>query len=528
MGKHPAVFLTVLAGLGLAAGAAGQQLVDATATNFPASTNEYSNQVSIGDLDNDGDLDLVFANGGNFASAGTPQVQRLYLNNGSGVFTDVSAARLGFSGLCRGVEMGDIDNDGDLDLIFAQDFERRPALFRNDGTATFTDVSATQLPNILLSSSRAQFGDIDNDGDLDLYLVSGQGSRFGCDQFRVYVNNGAGSFTDETALRHPIEDVCEGMDAIFGDIDGDFDLDVKTASTAEVGGGRLYRNNGAGVFTKVTTIPDDSSGYSYDFGDFDHDGDLDLLGANSRPGSSAELLLRNDGGAVFTDVSTQVSPNPSGDDDNDSKFFDYDNDGDLDLIIARIGGGEKTYANDGNGNFSQTTGIIQQITDSSLDVMVADLNGDGRLDVVTAQGESGSFVNRIYVSSGPVDSRPPRVVATEAVLDTNNTVGPYVVRAAILDDMSSDRNFFAEEVVLTYTVDGRGALSVPMRHSGGQIYRAAIPGQAGGTVQYTVTVRDLAGNEGTGQPQSFVVGSGIIFSDGFESGNVAAWSSSTG
>jgi len=518
---------SVLACSGLAGPAFSQQFTDATATNFPTpAPEEFSNQVSIGDLNGDGNLDLVFANGGNFTTAGPPQPQRIYINDGTGEFTDESATRLDWSGLCRGVEMGDMDNDGDLDLIFTQDFDRRPALFRNNGSGFFTDVTETQLPNIALSSSRAQFGDIDNDGDLDLYLSSGDGNRFGCDQYRIYVNSGTGFFSDETASRHPLGDICENMDVIFADIDGDFDLDVKTASTGTANS-RLFRNDSTGVFTLVTTIPADATAYSYDFGDIDGDGDLDLVGANARPGSNAEFLLRNDGNAVFTDISSNISPNPN-EDDNDSKFFDYDNDGDLDLIIARIGGGEKTYENDGSGQFSQTTGVIEQIGDSSLDIGVADLNGDGRFDVVTAQGESGSFINRIYLSSGAIDTRPPRVISTEVLEDTADVVGPYVVRALILDDMSSDRNFFAKEILLTYTVDGGPGQEVAMRHSGGQVYRGEIPGQPGGLVEYTVSAQDFAGNTGVGLPQSFEVTLGEIFSDGFESGDLSAWSGSGG
>ncbi len=513
----------LLCAFAFAVPASAQLLQDATSTRFPASTGEYSNHVAAGDLDGDGDLDLVFANGGNFSSAGTPQQQRVYINNGSGTFTDESVARLNFTGLCRGVAMGDIDGDGDLDLAFAQDFNRRPALFRNNGSGVFTDVTAAQLPNQTLSSARGQFADIDNDGDLDLYFVNGNSSRFGCGQFKVYVNNGSGFFTDETATRHPIENVCEPMDVVFGDIDGDFDIDIRTAGRGN-NTSRLYRNNGAGVFTTVTGMPADASSYSYDFGDVDGDGDLDLLGANALPPASAENLLRNDGNAVFVDISGNLTPANAGQDDNDSKFFDYDNDGDLDVILAQIGGPEKVYQNNGSGVFTQVSGVIQQINDSSLEVLVADLTGDGRLDVVTAQGESGSFVNRIYVSIGPADSRPPRVIATEQV--DGSQPGPYVVRALIIDDVTSDRNFFAEEIVLDYRVDVGAWQTVPMLHSGGQVYRAVIPALAGGFVDYTVRATDLAGNVGFGPTHSFTVGPSAlpIFTDGFETGNTSRWS----
>ncbi|MCP3904911.1 MAG: VCBS repeat-containing protein, partial [Planctomycetes bacterium] len=216
----------------LATTASAQQFREETPTRFPSpNPEEWTNQVSVGDIDGDGDLDVLFANGGNFSSAGPNLLQRIYINLGTGFFRDESQFRMNFSGLCRGVEMGDVDNDGDLDVIYSQDFNRQPQLFINNGFGSFGNASATHLPATTLSSSRAQFGDIDNDGDLDLYITSGTSSRFTCGQYRVYVNDGTGHFTDETATRHPIGSVCNNMDCIFGDIDNDFDLDVRTAST---------------------------------------------------------------------------------------------------------------------------------------------------------------------------------------------------------------------------------------------------------------------------------------------------------
>jgi len=498
-GRHAvATTLSVL----IASSVSAQQFIDVTSSRFPVpNLAEWTNQVTIGDLDGDGDLDILFANGGNFSSAGPDLKMRVLINDGAGRFTDQTDARTGgHAGIHRGVELGDCDRDGDLDILLAQDFDRLPGLLINDGSGVFASEGALRLPPITLSSSRGQFGDIDNDGDLDIILPSGTTSRFTCGQYRLYLNDGACMYTDVTATQFPAGNVCNNMDAIFGDIDNDFDIDLRTASTGTANS-RLYRNDGTGVFRPIA-VPSDSTCYSYDFGDIDGDGDLDMLGANGSSGSQ-DLLLANDGSGTFTNVSGQISPNPN-DDDNDSKFLDYDNDGDLDLLIARIGGAEKLYQNDGSGNFAITTGVFEAVSDSSLDVAVAELTGDGRLDVVTAQGESGNYENRFYLNRGPRDSLAPRIVDTEQLPDADNTVGPYVIRALILDDMTSDRNFFDNGILLNYSVDAGVDQSVPMLHSGWQVYRGELPGQPiGSSVEYWVTAEDRAGNTGIGSSRFF-------------------------
>ncbi len=497
------VSMAVLVTITGAPALAGLQFVDETSTRFPSpNPTEYTNQLTIGDLDGDGDLDIVFANGGNFSSPGTPLKARVYINNGSGFFTDETDARTGgLTGLHRGVELGDCDQDGDLDILLVQDFNNLPNLLINDGSGTFSNEGATRLPNITLASSRGQFGDVDNDGDLDIFITSGNTSRFSCGQYRLYLNDGSCNYTDATATNFPIELVCNNMDAIFGDIDGDFDLDIRTSSTG-TNNSRLYINDGTGVFTVDNTVPADSTCYSYDFGDIDGDGDLDMLGANGSSGGS-EILLENDGNGNFTDISNQIVPNPN-QDDNDTKFLDYDNDGDLDMLIARIGGAEKLYRNVG-GTFSQTSGVFQSVNDSSLDIAVADLTGNGAYDAVTAQGESGNFQNRIYVNNGPADTMPPNVVDTEQVLEPDNA-GPYEVRVLVLDHMTSDRNFFDQGIFLNYSVDAGPEQSVLMQYSGGQVYRGEIPGQESSSViDYYVTAHDWNDNSSSGSALNFTI-----------------------
>lgn len=485
-----------------------QQFVDQTAARLPAQ-NEYSSQVAIADVDNDGDLDLAFANGRGFFSAQLQEQVRLYINNGNGIFTDQSIARLGvLTEYGRDVEFGDVDRDGDMDMIVANDFATPALLLINDGTGNFTDESAARIPGLSLGSAHACFGDVENDGDLDIWITNGGASRFSAGQPQLWRNDGNGFFTQSTGASVPIANVSEQMDCLFGDIDGDFDLDMVGGNRA--GNSRLYENDGNGVFTDVTAgrLPPDNNTYSYDFGDLDGDGDLDLLGINSAPNNSREALFINDGAGTFTNESPTRLPGANNPqiDDNDSKFIDFDNDGDLDFIIAALGGsGERAYVNNG-GVFTLTSGIITQVADSSLDIEFGDLDGDGDLDMVTAQGESGGFQNRIYMNMGPADTLPPTFPNFEQLADTTDTTGPYPVRVVIRDSMTSDKNFFLNSAEISYTVNGGPAQTVPLHWMGHDIYRAEIPGAAsGGTIEYQAVATDFNGNTGTSSTLMFEV-----------------------
>jgi hypothetical protein len=139
-------------------------------------------------------------------------------------------------------------------------------------------------------------------------------------------------------------------------------------------------------------------------------------------------------------------------------------------------------------------------------VKVADLTGDGKIDIVTAQGESGAFQNRIYVGvNAAVDNRPPTVKLTEQVPNGPST-GPFVVRAEVFDDYANDRGFEEKSVALVYAVDGGKPVSVPMAWSGFSLYRGLIPAlPACSEVTYFVRATDRRDNVGTGPVREFTV-----------------------
>jgi hypothetical protein len=498
------------------------QFQDQTTSRFPQpNLNEYTNQASVCDIDNDGDLDIAFANGQGFSAQGVALKLRIFVNSGTGTFTDESDARVGtgtppvaWSGWARGVEFGDCDGDGDWDMIVAQDFNKRPQLFINGlggvgGTQLgfFTNETTTRLPNLNMSSARSQFGDVDNDGDLDLiFCNSGATNRFGSGQPRIFLNDGAGFYTDATSTSLPLGNITDQQDILFADVDLDYDLDIHLASRA--GQSKLWLNNGAGTFTALAGFPGGSNSYSYDFGDIDGDGDFDLLGVNG----GGELLLRNTNpSTTWLNISTEISPNTAID-DNDSKFLDYDNDGDLDFIIGSLGASERIYRNNGmigTPDFTQVSGLITTVGDATLDIEVADLTGDGRLDIVTLQGESGSFVDRIFANIGPVgviDNVSPKVVVQQLPDVPEGTSGPFVVRAIGYDGYSSDRGFFDKGVTLHYYLNDEPEQTVPMKWVGNSMFRGVIPPIKGtGTVSYYVTATDFNNNVGNSVTRDFVI-----------------------
>ncbi len=294
---------------------------------------------ALGDVDGDGDLDLAIA------SYWFPQHRfeaGLLLNDGRGVFTDVSATRLPLwsHGLCTDVQLVDLDGDGALDLVYATDAGN--ALFRNDGTGVFTDVTSFALPLSLGPGLEVVAGDVDGDGDPDLVFANGNygPTPSAANQNRLLLNDGRGSFLDATSSHFPA--ITHGNYCVrMADFDGDGDPDLVFGGTREfLGAGfqqtpdMLWMNDGTGVFRDVTAGRMPPAVYdttSIDVGDVDEDGDFDIV--LSRFGGPFVLL--NDGAGSFTDGTSALLPG--------SEPFvrtvsldDLDGDGDLDLTLSSV------------------------------------------------------------------------------------------------------------------------------------------------------------------------------------------------
>lgn len=176
----------------------------------------YSNAFSWGDVDRDLDIDCVIANNTGYANM-------LMINDGSGWFSDETEVRLPIeTSPSNGVNMIDVDGDRDLDIIVAGGTPPGyDDVWINNGSGYFADESDQRLPDYWDTSLDVAFGDIDNDRDFDLFFANnGLNDRFN----RLLINGGNGYFTDETDQRFPFAEETS-VTIVPGDVDLDGDLD---------------------------------------------------------------------------------------------------------------------------------------------------------------------------------------------------------------------------------------------------------------------------------------------------------------
>lgn len=517
-------FLAVLVLFGARAG--WTQQFQQVGTGLPGPI-VWTEGVEAFDANGDGKPDVLFANGIGFSSAGGALAPTLLINQTSGgpiTFADETATRLpaGFTQQGKALVVADVDNDGDLDAVFANGFGNQPALLINDGSGVFTNQTATRFPVLSLSSFGGGFGDVDDDGDIDLVLADAGPSPFGAPGglVRLFINNGAGVFTNSPRRMNAANKV-GSQNAQLADVDNDFDLDVIVDGKSS--GQQLYLNDGAGVFTlQAPTLPAGSSNtYATDFADLDNDDDLDavyisLSGFNE---GTVQNALVPSGTLGFTGSQATLSGGPTGQDDNDVLFVDVDDDGILDVIVGSLANNrEILYRNAGtfaNASFVfQSTGF-SAVTDSTLDLATADFDGDGRYDIVTGQGESGNFTNRVYRNTGAVDTRAPRigrVQATPPRVPLSTILAGGLVRLAWIQDATFKRGqtFVRATAEVTATKDGAVlSYSTPMRSVGGGLHRAvlqppaSLTGRVGQDVTWSVHATDPVKNAGDSTPATF-------------------------
>ncbi len=393
-------------------GAATSGTATFKAANNETQTAEYRYAGAVADLNGDGNLDLVQPNSGaDPTTAGPTSGVNIRLGNGTGQLAAPTAnATVSTGASPDNVTLGDIDGDGDVDMLVSNggNGPYPISVFKNDGNAVFTPAANGTINSGGFNRSMT-LGDIDGDGDLDLVTTNG-------DYLYVFGNNGSGTFTQlvnytNSASFQPVYNAVENV--TLADVDNDGDLDaLATLRNAGVVGVRL--NNGAGTFSGSTNVQVGTYARALAVADVDGDGDLDFVTANNNATTPLSLRL-NDGSGNFTAPATEPAL-PVNSYGYSVRLGDLDGDGDADIAVTA----SNTYAllNNGAGTFARPAngGVIA--TDLS-NLWLADFNNDGALDVAgmdytfikTYLNRQAPAITSFAATSGPVGAQ---VVVTGA------------------------------------------------------------------------------------------------------------------
>lgn len=446
----------------------------------------WTEGVEAADVDRDGDMDLFFADGPAFVRPGPKQQNQLVVNRmdePAADFSNESVLRLGKHGShSKMVITGDVDGDGWIDALFCNAFNTDPpSLYHNRAAAQpgyFDLESAERGFTEAYNSGSGQFGDVDDDGDLDLVLCdSGENLLYGDGGVpHLFLNDGDGRFAERADLL-PLPVKNAHVDVQFADLDGDFDLDLIIPCRAEREGPFHYvaRNDGSGRFEDVSDRLCNGSKnvYEIEVGDLDGDSDLDLFFVSLSDYS--EGAVENVGAPG--DFRFEARGTVGELDDNELALFDWDVDGDYDVVVGSLAGVEKWLRNDGNFVFTAVEPLVPGLEDPTMDLTVVDLDGDGRYDLVTAQGEGDprQFRNRVYMGRGLRDTRAPVVEAVEETgLRLDSERSEWVAHLRVRDQVSDDGHDWVTAAA-TYRF-GRGERrAAQVTRMGGNLWRVAVP-----------------------------------------------------
>lgn len=388
-----------------------------------------SRSVNWVDINNDGNQDCMITNGPPGGQNNT-----VYINNGQGGFTALTGDSIVLDGKpSDGATWADTDNDGDMDAFVVNWYGVNNLYYTNNGNGSFTKINSGSLVNDGGYSETASWGDYDNDGLVDLYVTNSSATY----KNFLYHNLGANGFSAVT-VGDVVNDALPSRCVNWTDIDQDGDVDLFV--TNEIGyNENIYRNDGAAGFTKLTTGPllnDGRNTMSSSWGDYDNDGDLDVYLTNE---FSTNALFRNDGNFNFTKMAGDTVSKDMGSSFS-SAWSDVDNDGDLDLFVTNAFGQAVIrpsffYLNNGNGSFSRV-GSNAVINDSvwTYGCAFGDYDNDGFEDLAAATwwvNNNTQYPDLLYHNNG--NSNKWITIKLQGVISNRAAIGTKIRVKAVIN-----------------------------------------------------------------------------------------------
>ncbi|MEO9967208.1 MAG: FG-GAP-like repeat-containing protein [Reichenbachiella sp.] len=394
--------------------------------NVVTESAEGSRAATFVDVDNDGWLDIFVTNGPE-----NGENNRLFINDGTGEFEENGSTIISDDmSPSDGATWGDMDNDGRIDLFVVTWYGKKNYLY-HQRKGDFSESSSIESSGF---SETASWGDYDQDGYLDLYITNSSRNNGSANEF--YINNGDGTFSSgsDAGITSAVTNA-RSVNWIDYDNDNDLDLFVSNEEAAN----ELYQNED-GEFTAVTTgviATSESNSTGSSWADYDNDGDLDLYVANF---GFANELFNNQGDGTFVRV-TGESLVTGSDDSFGTAWGDIDNDGDLDLYVANgFKTGERVvnrlHINNGDGSFTEDTDHTTVAeTGWSFGAAFGDYDNDGALDLFVANTFDESQTNSLYHNLG--NDNHWLILDLEGTASNRSAIGAKVKVTATIDDVET-------------------------------------------------------------------------------------------
>jgi len=377
----------------------GNGIFEEVTTDVTAVGSDLSHHSAWADIDNDGLPDLFVGQSTNY---GQDQNHLLH-HDSTGVFTDTTNGNpLAMYWLSpRGVSWQDVNTDGFVDLFITNSGgdQRRNRLLINQGDGTFVKDEGNGLDGLWDEGRGVAWCDYDNDGDADVYIVSG--SEDNSDPIyrtnRLFRNNGDGTWTD-VSPEAGVDDIGHGRGVAWGDINNDGFMDIIVGNqigSDHPGYNKLFLSNGDGTFEDISEsagIEENVRTRCVSMADYNNDGLLDLYTVSFGSIDPPNRLYRNNGDLTFTEVAGG-SPMSAPHCGNSASWADFNNDGWIDLLAV---GGSTEAPGVGHNKLCQN---MNQNGNHWIEVelcgVVSNRSAIGARVLLTHRTSDGGFVNQM-------------------------------------------------------------------------------------------------------------------------------------